>query len=248
MNNLATTLRAHLPAPIKKRLNRLKVWLIRRRQVGRGTYIDPTAQVLGWQHVQIGHHTTLCEGVCINVNHRRGPELSVIIGDNCFIGRRNFITSGAPIRFGDYCLTGVDCHFIGAGHSITDPFIPFVLAEVESYGALTLGVNSWLGSRVTVLRGVHIGFGAVVGANALVTRDLPPLCVAAGQPARIVELYDLEARTWKRVSEQDADFAARLQGHLASLPTENDYLSGLRARYPTIKIPAAVAGISGGEV
>jgi acetyltransferase-like isoleucine patch superfamily enzyme len=45
----------------------------------------------------------------------------------------------------------------------------------------------WIGTKVTVMRGVVVGEGAVVGANAVVTHDLPPYCVAVGVPARVIK-------------------------------------------------------------
>lgn len=239
---------ARLPSSIKRLAHKVRVALIKRRQVGAGTYIDPTAQVLGWAHTRIGKHTTICEGTCINVNHRQPGQLSVIIGDNCFIGRRNFFTSGQSIELKDYCFTGIGCQFIGAGHSFAEPFRPYLTAEVESYGRIMLGVNCWLTNNVIVLKNVSIGFGTVVGANSLVTHSLPPLCVAVGQPAHIIQLFNLATHRWEAVDDTSAEFNTVFQAHLAQLPAEDDYRQQLVAVYPHVAIPSAVAGIAGGEV
>ena len=86
------------------------------RNVGPHSYIDETVQVLGWQQVRIGHHTVIGENTWINVNDRAGDTPAVIIGDNCFHRAAQFhqLWRWHP-TIGDYCFTGPDCHFIGAG-------------------------------------------------------------------------------------------------------------------------------------
>jgi acetyltransferase-like isoleucine patch superfamily enzyme len=215
--------------------------LFRAAHVGPGSYIDETAQVLGWQRVRIGHHTVVGEGTWINVNHRDGTEPAVTIGDNCFIARRNFFSAGARIKIGDYCLTGPDCHFIGAGHDFASPFVPYLQGEVARDSIIEVGANCWFGSSVIVLENVHIGFGSVVGAGALVTRDCPPFSLVVGSPARVIKRFDTQRRAWVPVDEYPAESDGLL-------PSEAEYLSDLRARYPAIKGAFAASGKAFGDL
>lgn len=48
----------------------------------------------------------------------------------------------------------------------------------------------WIGSKATILGGVHIGDGAIIGANAVVTKDVPPYTIAVGNPARIISYFE----------------------------------------------------------
>ena len=57
---------------------------------------------------------------------------------------------------------------------------------LKSKGAVVIGDNVWLGDKVSVLPGVTIGEGAIVAANSVVTHDVPPFCVVAGCPAKVV--------------------------------------------------------------
>ncbi|WP_289818532.1 DapH/DapD/GlmU-related protein, partial [uncultured Duncaniella sp.] len=62
-----------------------------------------------------------------------------------------------------------------------------------------IGEGSWLGVGVSVL-GANIGRHCVIGANAVVTKDIPDYCVAAGIPARIIKRYDFDSREWRKTT------------------------------------------------
>ncbi|MEI9897631.1 MAG: acyltransferase [Chthoniobacter sp.] len=213
----------------------------RRRHVGESSLIDETVHVLGWQQVRIGHHTIIAEGTWINVNNRDETNPAVIIGDNSFIGRRNFFTAGSRITIGDYCLTGPDCHFLGADHDSSSPFTPFAISGVPSYGVIEVGANCWFGSSVIVLKNVHIGFGSILGAGALITRDCPPFSMLVGSPARIIKRFDMQRKEWVKTEEYPAD-GDRF------LPGEAEYLAGLRSRHPAIKGARGASGKAFGDL
>ena len=58
-----------------------------------------------------------------------------------------------------------------------------------------IGANCWLGAGVIVLPGVEIGEGCTIGAGSVVTRDIPPRCVAAGNPCKILKRLDPRRET-----------------------------------------------------
>ena len=58
---------------------------------------------------------------------------------------------------------------------------------IVSKGEVVIGNNVWLGDKVTILPGIHIGDGAVIGANSVVTKNIPAYAVACGNPARIIK-------------------------------------------------------------
>lgn len=62
--------------------------------------------------------------------------------------------------------------------------------KLYSKGAVTIGKNVWIGDKATILPNVTVGEGAVIAANAVVTKSVPPYCVVAGNPAKIVRLYN----------------------------------------------------------
>jgi acetyltransferase-like isoleucine patch superfamily enzyme len=201
----------------------------KRKNVGKFSYIDPSVQVIGWKAVKIGSHSVIGEDTWINVNHRDAGRIAVDIGDYCQVGRRNFFTSGDLIKLGDYCLIGVDCQFLGAGHVYASPFIPYVFAEVSTGGTIEIGPNCWLGSGVTVLKGVKIGFGSIIGAATLVTHDIPPLSIAIGNPCKVIRRYDIIAERWMDAREYGD------RGLM--LPSEEEYLETLKRNCPSLQLP-----------
>lgn len=217
-----------------------RIAAFRRSNIGAHAYIDRTVQVLGWERVRVGHHTIIGEHTFLNVNERVGSEPAIVVGDNCFIGRRNFITASARVAIGDYCLTGPDCHFLGADHDISSPFVPMATTRAEPGAMIDVGANCWFGSSVIVLKNVRIGCGCILGAGALVTRDLPPFSIAVGSPARVVKRFDMRRKMWVALEEYPAD-GDRL------LPTEAEYLADLRARFPAIKGPRAASSAAFGD-
>ncbi len=110
-------------------------------------------------------------------------------GDGIRIGARAFVNfnctmlDGAPITIGDECLLASGVQLITATHPI-DP-VPR-RAVWEQALPITLADGVWLGAGVIVCPGVSIGENTVVGAGAIVTRDLPAGVVAYGNPARVI--------------------------------------------------------------
>ena len=59
--------------------------------------------------------------------------------------------------------------------------------------------NVWLGEFVSVLQGVKIGKGSIIGSMSVVTKDIPPFCIAAGVPARVIKKFNFETKKWERI-------------------------------------------------
>jgi acetyltransferase-like isoleucine patch superfamily enzyme len=194
----------------------------RARHMGPGARLAKSAQVYGWEKVRIGAGTVISDDTMIVALNCPQEDRCVVIGDFCFVGRRNFLSAGSLIELGDYCLTGPDCHFVGSDHVNDSPFVPYLAAGATPGGIIRIGDNCWLGARVTILKGVTIGFGSVIGASSVATKDIPPLSIAVGHPARILKRFDLGAHRWVPAAELSTEAEALI-------PSEADYRSRLRA-------------------
>lgn len=114
---------------------------------------------------------------------------SIEVGDNVNVGVGCVVLSESQVSIGDNCLFAAHCYLVAGGnHDFSRTDIPIIQQPSISQGGIRIQENVWLGARVTVLDGVTIGRDAVIGAGALVTRDIPPLAVAAGVPARVMRL------------------------------------------------------------
>lgn len=118
----------------------------------------------------------------------RAP-LHVDYGSNLSIGARTFVNFGlcaldvVPIRIGDDCQLGPGIQLMAPTHPLD---AERRIAGWESGAPITIEDGCWLGGGVIVCPGVTIGERSVVGAGAVVTRDIPPYSLAVGSPARVI--------------------------------------------------------------
>lgn len=118
------------------------------------------------------------------------PPLRVDYGSNIRIGARSFVNYGlvaldvAPITIGDDVQIGPNVQLLTPTHPV-EPVARRL--KWEAAEPITIGDNVWLGGGVIVCPGVTIGADTVVGAGAVVTKDLPAGVVAVGNPARVIK-------------------------------------------------------------
>ena len=109
----------------------------------------------------------------------------VFIGSRVFINRGTIITARAPVSIGNDVLIGPYV-VINSGNHVTKRIDVPINQQGHIAAPICIGSDVWIGAHVCVLQGVTIGDGAVIGAGAVVTNDIPPFSVAMGVPARIV--------------------------------------------------------------
>ncbi len=116
------------------------------------------------------------------------PPFYTDFGKNITIGRDVFINSGCHfqdqggIKIGDGALIGHNAVLATIDHDL-DP----AMNRKNHYAPIKIGAHVWIGSNATILSGVSIGEWSVVAAGAVVTKDVPPMTVVGGVPARIIK-------------------------------------------------------------
>ncbi len=148
----------------------------------------------GHKNISIGDNTiingTSILGCWIKYGQQEFPNASITIGNHCNIGEYNHITACNKITIGDGLLTGryvIISDNSHGGLSEEESHIEPAARNLKSKGEVVIGNNVWLGDKVAVLAGVHIGNNVIVAANAVVTKDVPDGCVVAGVPGRVVK-------------------------------------------------------------
>lgn len=116
----------------------------------------------------------------------RCHEGTLSLGDKSVLARDVSINCYLDVEIGDSALIADGVYISDFDHKFTDLRIP-IKDQGIAKSRVRIERDVWLGTKVTVCRGVVIGEGTVVGANAVVTRDLPPYAVAVGVPARVVK-------------------------------------------------------------
>ncbi|MBQ0033081.1 MAG: glycosyltransferase, partial [bacterium] len=110
---------------------------------------------------------------------------NLVIGDHSWIGGEANLYNVAAIRIGDNAVISEEAFLCTAGHDIASDRFALTTAPIE------VGDMAWIGARAIVLPGRKIGTGAVVAAGAVVTHDVEPWTVVAGNPARVVKRREI---------------------------------------------------------
>jgi acetyltransferase-like isoleucine patch superfamily enzyme len=143
-----------------------------------------------WNDITL-EHCALDDGVVLLCSGQpRADKLVVRAGT--YINRFTLLDAHERIEIGPHCMIGPHCYLTDADHGM-DPAVP-VARQPMLVRPVVLEEGVWLGAGVIVLKGVRIGARAVVGAGAVVTRDVPPGAVVAGVPARPIRQRTLETR------------------------------------------------------
>lgn len=114
------------------------------------------------------------------------PE-TVFIGDNVSINRYVIIdaSDAGRIHIGNNCLIGPYVLIRSADHKFDNPGAS-IRSQGHAGGDIVIEDNCWIGGHVTITHSVTIGTGSVIGANSVVTRDIPPHSLAAGNPVKVI--------------------------------------------------------------
>nr|WP_275106720.1 acyltransferase [Oceanipulchritudo coccoides] len=164
------------------------MWLYRHRRSGR--IIDPSTEVR--KNVpglnELGEVLVIEKGVAIDkgcilwVDESEGSQGSILIRNNSYIGPYAFLGSCHKLVIGSNSMIGAHSYLITANHR-TDKGGDTYDQQGYSGASIELGSNVWLGCHVVVLPGVKIGDGAIIGAGAVVTKDVPAGETWGGVPA-----------------------------------------------------------------
>ena len=162
----------------------------KKSHIGLRCSLEGVASIKIGESSYIGNDTRLA---CFN-NCGKSPQLS--------IGDRTLLTNGVNILCAECITIGNDCMF-AAYSSIVDEDHGTDLSLGISYeeqplvtSPVVIGNNVWVGQKACILKGVTIGDNCIIGANAVVKKDIPRNCIAVGNPARVVKRW--ESGRWVR--------------------------------------------------
>jgi acetyltransferase-like isoleucine patch superfamily enzyme len=107
-------------------------------------------------------------------------------GDHCYVARGCRI--GPGVELGDYVMVAPGCAVVGSDHNTSQAGTPMIFSGRPPRPPTLIESDVWIGFRAIIIAGVRIGRGAVIGAGAVVTRDVEAYSVVAGVPARKVSM------------------------------------------------------------
>ena len=165
--------------------------------MGKGVAFGKIGTLRGQQYIHIGNDVYFGVGLFLTA-HDSYPAASgeqhfhpeIVIGDHCQFGEWNHITAMNRVEIGEGCLTGKWVTITDNAHGDNSPEALSQMPtrrELCSKGPVIIGKNVWIGDKATILPGVHIGDGAVIAANAVVTKDVPAYSIMGGVPAKCIK-------------------------------------------------------------
>ena len=160
------------------------MWIGKNFSAGRGLWLEAVTEysVAGQNfspQLIIGDHVSVGEYVHIGCNHR------IVIGDDVLMGSKIYITDHN--------------HGVYRGDNADSPAIPPADRRLTEGERVEIGARCWIGEFVTILPGVTIGEGCIIGSHSTVTHDIPANSIAVGSPARVVKVWDETLGQWVKV-------------------------------------------------
>ena len=163
----------------------------------------------------IGHGAKIdgSKCVCLNNSVKIMPYSMIVslkggkieIGEGSTVSMFSRIGSAGHIRIGRYVEMGPNCFIADFNHEYRDISVPIKMQGISIHNNnfkpnIEIGDGSWLGTHVVIVGNVNIGKHCVIGANSVVTKDIPDNCVAVGVPAKVIKRYNINSGKWDFMS------------------------------------------------
>jgi acetyltransferase-like isoleucine patch superfamily enzyme len=161
---------------------RIHYELMRRGAFARWPIHGNLLEALRDDRLRVGRDTLFEPGVWITAPDRA----RVHIGSGTFLNLGVMVAAMELVEIGDHCMFANGCFITDADHRFDDRHRPVTWQGFTTRGPTRIGDNVWCGANVVVTSGVTIGERSVIGANSVVTGDIPPFSVAVGAPARVI--------------------------------------------------------------
>jgi acetyltransferase-like isoleucine patch superfamily enzyme len=167
---------------------RIHYELARRQAFARWPLHGDALKMLREGRLELGAHVLFEPGVWITAP----APARVWIGSGTFLNLGVMIAALDLVEIGEHCMFANGCVITDANHRFDDPRKPVPWQGFTSKGPTRVGDNVWCGANVVITSGVTVGERCVIGANSVVTEDIPPFSIAAGAPAKVLRTISYE--------------------------------------------------------
>lgn len=185
-----------------RKIRHIWYYLLNRRKYRQLTYstdIHLGVRVDGAANIKFGNHIIAQRYSWLGAVPSLGEDKCVLeIGDGTVIGNFNHIYAAKHVYIGQNVLFADRVYVSDCAHSYENVNIPIIKQSIKQLNEVEIGDGAWLGENVCVI-GCKIGKNSVIGANSVVTSDIPDYCVAVGAPARVIKRYNSQTLVWERV-------------------------------------------------
>lgn len=165
------------------------------QKLGAGAAIFRPFRVDGGNRIAIGDKTVFLRGVWLYCCGVDGRKASLSVGEGCVFGYNNHITAVGQVAIGNNVLTANNVYISDNLHGYEDIGVPIMHQPVRFKREVVIGSGSWIGENACII-GASVGKNCVIGANAVVTSDIPDYSVAVGAPAKVIRQFDPLLQKW----------------------------------------------------
>lgn len=176
------------------RINFYSIWISKQfPHIGKNVFFFRKLTLVGAKYIQIKDSTTFGYGCILTAIDRYNSQKfspNISIGTDSHFGEYNHITAINSIIIGNGVLTGRWITITDNAHgksNYEDLCLPPHKRDLYSKGPVIIGDKVWIGDKVSIMPNVKIGESCIIAANSVVTKDIPPFCIAAGSPAKVIK-------------------------------------------------------------
>lgn len=183
---------------IIRKIRQLTFWIFYKNSfqyLSKSVLFNLPFRIDGSGGISINKHTSFQAGVWLYCHGIDDVEAKLSIGQGGAFGYNNHITCVQNVSIGHFVLTANNVYISDNIHEYEDITKPIIQQPIRFKGGVRIGDGAWLGENVSVI-GANIGRNSVIGANSVVTHDIPDYCVAVGAPAKIIRRFDLVMQKW----------------------------------------------------
>ena len=166
-------------------------------RVGKSLYLEAGFPlVIGYGSLEVGDRVYIAKNVTFVVAYKVKDNPTVFIDDDAGTGFGTIFICGDKIHVGKRVMIAHGCQIFDNNTHAIHPESRRLNLPVEPHNVKPVIIedDAWLGAYTIVMKGVRIGSGSIVAAGSVVTRDIPPMSIAAGNPAKVVRLITDEDR------------------------------------------------------
>ncbi len=156
----------------------------------------------GIENISIGSRVNVAYKTWLAaVPHTGESKCELVIGEGSSIGNFNHIYATKSIVIGKNVWTADKVYISDNLHGYENITMPIIHQPIKQIPTVIIGDGTWLGENVCVI-GAKIGKNCVIGANSVVTKNIPDYCVAVGAPAKIIKRYCFEKNEWLKTDKK----------------------------------------------
>lgn len=186
---------------------RMGWWLLRTKFISpKSRFIRFPFDIRGRKFIDLGSNLTTGVGCRFEAFSESG-QITLFFGDNVQINDYVHICAMKEVRIGNNVLMAGKIFISDNSHGFykgteedsSPDTIP--IDRLYRIDPIKIEDNVWIGESVTIMPGVNIGYGSIIGSNSVVTKDVPSYTIALGNPAKVVKKYNLETKCWQKVNQ-----------------------------------------------